>query len=202
MFVKLWLAEQCRYTWYCCRSSSDLLQRSNMFPHFVEEGVFLLQLHRSQCLLSFSPWPLAWKREQRVLNLTADEPSVQGTSVGQVFPVLTDGCQRTGAGTLSSGLLQIRLPGDVEKFEGNMCSQTHLNTCECLCASSSCLNPSNNTCAVSLLSHSSSFQPFPRCQAPASCFYPCSCHHVILGKTSNRIWISRFLKNISTWRQQ
>lgn len=42
-----------------------------------------LHLHRAQCLLSFSPSLVAWKWEQRVLNLTADEPSVQGTARGR-----------------------------------------------------------------------------------------------------------------------
>lgn len=73
--------------------------------------------------------------------MTADEPSgssarERGSDGGQVFPALTDGCQRTGACTPLSGLLQIRLPRDVETFEDSMCSQTQLNGC----AGSSCLN--------------------------------------------------------------
>lgn len=92
-------------------------------------------------------------RELRALKLTADvSPSAQEAargreSVGQVFPALADGCQCSGAGTLSSGPLQIQLPRDVERVEGTVGSQTHLHTC----ASSCCFNLSSSTCSQSVL---------------------------------------------------
>lgn len=81
-----------------------------MFPQFVVEyHIFVLYIQRS-----VSPFILtsvvSVEPGRGKLSLTADEPGKAAReSVGQVFPVLTDGCQCTGSGTLSSGLLQIRL---------------------------------------------------------------------------------------------
>lgn len=156
-----------------CLLMSALLQQSNRFLQFVDEDrIFRLRNVSFHSHLNCYRWTGGCK-----LSLTDDEPGNAAREIiGQVFPVMADGYQRSGTGTLSSGPLQIWLLWDVEKLEGNICSQTHLNKSRCLCASSSCLNLSDSTRAVSLLLTALPSNPFSgvRHLFPASTRAPAS----------------------------
>lgn len=171
-----------------CFLMSVLLQQSNMFPQFVvEEHIFLLHMQRS-----VSPFILTL-----VVHVEPGGANYpwqlmrRGTLRGRLWVRFFQCWQMAASVQAPSGLLQIWLLWDVEKLEGNICSQTHLNTCQCLCASSSCLNLSDNTCAVSLLFTVLPSNPFSgvRHLFPASTCAPAS---TLCG---------RFLNHTLTWKQ-
>lgn len=153
------------------------------------------------CTCTVSPFilTLAGKLELglNLLNLTADKLSVLGTVQGTECMSGFSGVDRyMGASALSPCLLQIPLYWDMEKFEVNVHSQTHLNKCQSFVTSYPCVYVCQFIPFKSQWQHLCSQFPLPQSYSPqflgvssVTCFLLSSAH---VARTVSLYWEDSF----------